>query len=168
VWYIHADCNFYTHYDFETHECDYDPHDCDFNTHKSDLYTQSVILTSTSVITTRRLRFPPTHWEFDTHECVYDTHNCDFNTHMSGFYTQSVILTRMSVIMTLNYFLGGNWWYTLFFRLIFKNLAMEAYIILQLNEIKNSEPNFQRQIIFNVINSVLCSFTIQSNDFHNK
>jgi hypothetical protein len=33
VWFIHAERNFHTHCDFDTHECDYDTHDCDFNMH---------------------------------------------------------------------------------------------------------------------------------------
>jgi hypothetical protein len=43
VWFVHAECNFYTQYDFNTHECDYNTHDWYFNTCNSDLYTQSVI-----------------------------------------------------------------------------------------------------------------------------
>jgi hypothetical protein len=53
VYFLHAEINFHTKCDLETHKCDYDTHDCDFNMHKSDFYTQSVILTRMSVITTR-------------------------------------------------------------------------------------------------------------------
>jgi hypothetical protein len=55
IWhsFIHAECNFHTQSDFDTHECDKDTHNCDFNMHKSDFYTQSVILTRISVNSTR-------------------------------------------------------------------------------------------------------------------
>jgi hypothetical protein len=51
---MQAECNFYTHCDFDTHKCDYNTHDCDFNKHKnkSDSYTQSVILTCMSEVFT--------------------------------------------------------------------------------------------------------------------
>jgi hypothetical protein len=73
VWFLHAECNFHTHCDFDTHECDNYTQNCDFNTHKSDFYEQSVIMkltsvntTRMSVISTRRVR--PLHAE-----CNFDT-----------------------------------------------------------------------------------------------
>jgi hypothetical protein len=48
--FIHAECDFHTQCDFDTHECN---NNCDFNTHKRDLYAQCVILTRMSVILTR-------------------------------------------------------------------------------------------------------------------
>jgi hypothetical protein len=57
VWFLHAECNFYTQSVISTrsviYKCDYDTHDCDFHTHKSEFYTQSVILTRMSVVMTR-------------------------------------------------------------------------------------------------------------------
>jgi uncharacterized membrane protein YwzB len=52
VWFLHAECNFHTQCDVETHKCDYYTHDCDFNMHKVDFYTQNVITTRTSEINT--------------------------------------------------------------------------------------------------------------------
>jgi hypothetical protein len=49
---IHPECNFHTHSDFDTYECNNVTHDCDFNTHKSDVYTQSVTSKRMSVIMT--------------------------------------------------------------------------------------------------------------------
>jgi hypothetical protein len=52
VWFPHAECNFQTQFNFDTHKCDYDTYNCDFNTHKSNFYAQSVMLTYMSVIMT--------------------------------------------------------------------------------------------------------------------
>jgi hypothetical protein len=77
VWFIHAECNIYTQYDFDRHECDFNTLESDFNTQKIDFYTQSKI---------------NRYYEYDTNECDLYTLECDF-------YTQSVISTR-SVIST--------------------------------------------------------------------
>jgi hypothetical protein len=50
--FLHAECNFHTHCDFDMHEYDHDTQDCDFNMHLSDFYTQSWFLTHMSVIMT--------------------------------------------------------------------------------------------------------------------
>jgi hypothetical protein len=70
----HAECNFHTN-------CDFDTHGCDLNTHISDFYMQSVVLTRMSMITT-------------SYKGDYNTHECDFNTHKIDFYTKSTIFTR--------------------------------------------------------------------------
>jgi hypothetical protein len=130
---IYAECYFYTHCDFKTHECDYDPHDCDVNTHKKDLCMPSVIFIwkdfDTNEYDNARVWFLHeecyfhTHCAFDTLECDHDIHDCGFNMHKKDFYTQSVILdtyecdfytqsvvftcllilTRMNVTTTLTY-----------------------------------------------------------------
>jgi hypothetical protein len=66
VYFLHAEWNFQTHCDFDTHECDY-------NTHKSDFYTQIVILRLMSVITTHMsVTYSRTSWI--STRCVWLAH----------------------------------------------------------------------------------------------
>jgi hypothetical protein len=110
VWFwhfIHADFNFHTHYDFDSHKCDNDTYDCDFNTHKSDSNMQSVILTRMSVIMTLTIVIPIkitnkfrivwfTHQTCDAGTLrvtlapwVWFWHSvCDLNNHACYFHTQ--------------------------------------------------------------------------------
>jgi hypothetical protein len=50
---MQEECNFHTHSDFDTLECDNDTHDCNFITHKSDFYTQRGILHAVWFLHTR-------------------------------------------------------------------------------------------------------------------
>jgi hypothetical protein len=82
VWFLHADCNFQTQCDFDTHKCDNDTNNCEINTHKSDNYTQSVMLTRMSVIMTLTKVITT---------LIRATLLCDVHTH-------TMINTRMNVI----------------------------------------------------------------------
>jgi hypothetical protein len=75
VWFIHAECNFHTHWDFDTHECDCDTHDCWNHAQEWFLHIEC---------------------DFDTYECEYDTHECDYDTHECDFNTQHKIIISKS------------------------------------------------------------------------
>jgi hypothetical protein len=98
----HAEWNFHTQWDVETHKCDYDSYGCHFNTHKSDFYTQSVMLTRMSVIMTLtkglwHLYVLKPHSACRNHSNVWSSHAyCD--EHECNFWMQSVIPTRTSMI----------------------------------------------------------------------
>jgi hypothetical protein len=74
VWFLHAECNFQTQCDFDTHKCDNDTYNCDFNKHKSVFHMQSAISTrrvwflhaqcslyTQSVISTRSMKLKRTN-----------------------------------------------------------------------------------------------------------
>jgi hypothetical protein len=67
VWFLHAECNFHTQCDGETHKCDFITQKSDFYTHECDLHT---------------------------HECDLHTHECDLHTQELNFNSIRVTLKR--------------------------------------------------------------------------
>jgi hypothetical protein len=126
VWFLHAECNFQTQCNFDTHKCDYDSYNYDFNTHECEFHTQSVFLNTECnfnmqrVIFTRRVQFPNAVWLTRTnvitrhlqlwfqHAQVWFPHvqewfihaECDFDTYEYDYDTHGVWFTHARVVFT--------------------------------------------------------------------
>jgi hypothetical protein len=99
VWFLDAECNFYTQGDFDNKECDSNTRECDF-TRKVWFYTQSVILHAECGFHSHESSFDTYAYDYDTAKCDNDTHEC-YLCKQSIISTRIVFMTRTNVITTL-------------------------------------------------------------------